>query len=267
MIISFYERIEYLKLLFAGLNRQTYKNFEVVIADDGSGTNVVQQIENITKQSPFPVTHVWHEKIGFRKNKILNTAIEASNTDYLIFIDGDCIPHSEFIKEHIKYRQEGICLTGRRVNLSRAITEKLTIEKIKNGYLEKKLLHLIADSIRGNSSHVEKGIYFKMNFLREFVNKKKRGLLGCNFSVHKKDIFGINGFDERYEAPSIGEDSDVQYRLELTGVEIKSLNNIALQYHLYHSLQPRLQTNLDLFAEIKSSKKAFTHYWIKQNKE
>lgn len=267
LIISFYKKIDYLKLLLVALEKQTFKDFEVIIADDGSDVTVVQEIQRISRNTPFSVTHVWQEKLGFRKNKILNTAIKTSVSDYLIFIDGDCIPHSEFIKEHINFRKKGICLTGRRVNLSRAITGKLTPEKIKSGYLENIISSLIADSIFGNSSHAEKGFYIKSNFLRNFVNKKKRGLLGCNFSIYKEDILKVNGFDERYEAPSIGEDSDVQYRLELTGVEIKSLNNIAVQYHLYHELQPRLQINLDLLEQVKSSREAFTHYGIKQVKE
>lgn len=59
-------------------------------------------------------------------------------------------------------------------------------------------------------------------------------------------MIDINGFDERYEAASIGEDSDVEYRLGLIGVKVKSLNHIAVQYHLYHKLQERPQKNLDL---------------------
>jgi hypothetical protein len=93
---------------------------------------------------------------------------------------------------------------------------------------------------------------------------KKRGILGCNFSIHKKDLLNINGFDERYEAPSIGEDSDIQFRLELTGVQIKSLNNIAVQYHLYHKLQERPQKNLDLFQEVKKMRLSFTPFGINQ---
>lgn len=76
----------------------------------------------------------------------------------------------------------------------------------------------------------------------------------------------INGFDERYEAPSVGEDSDVQFRLELIGVEIKSLNNIAVQYHLYHKLQPRPDENLRLFEKVKNESTPFTPFGIKKNK-
>jgi hypothetical protein len=87
-------------------------------------------------------------------------------------------------------------------------------------------------------------------------------LLGCNFSLYKKDILAINGFDERYEAPSIGEDSDVEFRLGLNGVKVKSLNHIAVQYHLYHKLQERLQKNLDLFEEVKKSSIAYTPFGL-----
>ena len=111
---------------------------------------------------------------------------------------------------------------------------------------------------------VERGFYIKNKFVRKLLNRKKRGLLGCNFSLHKKDMLAVNGFDERYELPSIGEDSDVQYRLELLNVEIVSLGNIAVQYHLYHKLQERPQKNLDLFAEVKKKRLFFTPFGIKK---
>jgi hypothetical protein len=100
--------------------------------------------------------------------------------------------------------------------------------------------------------------------LRKIFNKKERGLLGCNFSLFKEDMLNINGFDERYEAPSIGEDSDVQFRLELNGIKIVSLNHIAVQYHLYHKLLERPQENLALFNKIKEEKLALTPYGIKK---
>ncbi|MCX8056675.1 MAG: glycosyltransferase [Ignavibacteria bacterium] len=265
LIISFYNRIDYLKLVFAGLEIQTFSDFEVIIADDGSNENVVNQLQSLIKKLNFPVKHIWQEDKGFRKNKILNKAILTSETDYLVFIDGDCIPHSEFLKEHFFNREEKICLTGRRVNLSKKITDKLTEELIKNKFLERNSLLLFFDSIFGETVDFEKSIYLKSTLFRNFVNKKNRGLLGCNFSIHKKDIIEVNGFDERYIYPSIGEDSDLQFRLELNGVKIKSLNNIAIQYHLYHKLQDRREENLLLFEQVKNSQIAFTPYGIKKS--
>lgn len=262
LIISFYNRIDFLKLVFAGLKRQTFKNFEVIIADDGSKEEVVNEIEKLSREINFPIAHIWQEDKGFRKNKILNQAIVNSNSTYLIFIDGDCIPHRDFIAEHFSHRQLNICLTGRRVNLSQKLSESLSTKKVKEGILENQFF-LLKDGLLGKSTDVEKGFFIRNKFLRKYFNKKKRGLLGCNFSIYKNDLLIINGFDERYIAPSIGEDSDVQFRLELAGVRVRSLNNIAVQYHLYHKLQPRPIENLRLFETVKTEKQAFSKFGIK----
>lgn len=262
LIISFYNRIDFLKLVFAGLKRQTFKNFEVIIADDGSKEEVVHEIEKISREINFPIAHIWQGDKGFRKNKILNQAVINSNSPYLIFIDGDCIPHRDFIAEHFRHRQLNICLTGRRVNLSQKLSESLSTKKVKDGILEN-YFFLLKDGLLGKSTDVEKGFFIRNKFLRKYFNKKKRGLLGCNFSIHKNDLLSINGFDERYIAPSIGEDSDVQFRLELAGVLVRSLNNIAVQYHLYHKLQPRPIENLRLFETVKIEKQAFSRFGIK----
>ena len=264
VIISFYQKIEYLKLVLAGFERQSEREFEIIIADDGSNSSISNQIEELSRVISYPVLHVWQEDKGFRKNKILNRAVASSNSDYIIFVDGDCVPHFRFVEEHFKSSERKICFTGRRVNLSQKFTDKLKEGNVKKGYLEKNLHLMIFDGLFGKSNYVEKGFYVKNNFLRKIFNRKKRGLLGCNFSLFKEDLLSINGFDERYEAPSIGEDSDIQFRLELNGVKIKSLNNIAVQYHLYHKLQPRLKKNLDLFNNIKSEKTAFTKFGIKK---
>ena len=264
VIISVYNKFNYLQLVLAGFENQSIRDYEIIIADDGSTPEFIKSVKIISNTFPVPIHHVWQEDKGFRKNKILNKAIIASNSDYLIFIDGDCVPHSEFVNEHVENSGRNICLTGRRVNLSKKITDQLSTDLIKDGYLEKMKIKFISDAVFGESNYLEKGFYAKNKLLRKFLNKKNRGLLGCNFSLFKDDMLKINGFDERYEAPSIGEDSDVQYRLELLGMKIKSLNNIAVQYHLYHKLQERPQKNLDLFNKVKESGIVFTPFGIKQ---
>jgi glycosyltransferase involved in cell wall biosynthesis len=253
-----------LRLVLAGLEIQTADGFEIIIADDGSSPEVVDQLKTIINESQLAIKHIWQEDKGFRKNKILNQAILKAESDYIIFIDGDCIPHSEFVREQITNRQKQTALTGRRVNLSERITSKLTPAKVRDGYLEKNFYSVIWDGLFGKSYDVEKGFYVKSKIVREFINRKKRGLLGCNMSMNKSDLIAVNGFDERYEAPSIGEDSDLQYRLELNGVHIKSLNNIAVQYHLHHKLLPRKEENLKLFEEVKSNGSSFTKHGIKK---
>ena len=262
IIAAFYNKIDYLKLVLAGFERQTTKEFELIIADDGSVENVVAEINNIQTSCSFPIKHVWQEDNGFRKNKILNKAINEAKSDYLIFIDADCVPHRGFVEGHLNFADENISLTGRRVNLSEKITSVLSEQNVREGYLEKKFFKQAVNGIFGESVDVEKGIYIHNKFLLSLFNKKNRGLLGCNFSLFKNDLTKINGFDERYEAPSIGEDSDVQFRLELSGVKIKSIKHVAVQYHLFHKLQERPQRNLALFDEVQKNKLAFTPFGL-----
>ena len=264
VIISVYNNSDYLKLVFAGLQRQTFKDFDIIIADDGSEEGFVNGIKMLSREIDYSLIHLWQEDKGFRKNKILNRAIVASNSDYLVFTDGDCIPHKNFIKEHFENRANGLCLTGRRVNLSQKITNRLNAENVYDGFLEKRKVTLTIDGIIGSSTDIEKGFYFENKFIRNILNKKKRGLLGSNFSIHKKELIAINGFDERYEEPSIGEDSDLQFRLELNNVQIRSLNNIAIQYHLFHNILPRPENNMLIFENVKKLKEYFTPYGIKQ---
>src|SRR5688572_4956723 len=97
LIISLYNKLEYLKMIEAALQRQSFRDFEVVVADDGSKPEVVEGIKDLMNSSPIAFQHCWHEDLGFRKTKILNEAIRKSRSAYLIFIDGDCIPHTHFI--------------------------------------------------------------------------------------------------------------------------------------------------------------------------
>ncbi|MBT8377593.1 MAG: glycosyltransferase [Ignavibacteria bacterium] len=258
VIAAFYNRLDYLKFVLAGLERQTEKKFELIIADDGSQKEISNEIKKISNYYSFQIKQVWHEDKGFRKNKILNSAIRNSRADYLIFIDADCVPHRAFIEAHLNFSKPNTSLTGRRVNLSQKITSQLTEGKVRDGILENSSLKLLLDSVFGKTNYLEKGIYFKNRFLLNFFNRKTRGLLGCNFSLFKEDIFKVNGFDERYGLPSIGEDSDIQFRLELAGLKIKSVNHSAIQYHLYHEPQTRSAENLKLFEQLKKNKICYT---------
>ncbi|NIA28647.1 MAG: glycosyltransferase [Actinobacteria bacterium] len=264
VIISFYNRIDYLRLVFASLERQTYDNFEVIIADDGSEEAVKKEVGKLQHPAPFRTQYIWQEDLGFRKNKILNRAITAAKSPYLIFIDGDCILHKEFIREHYDHQEQKVCLTGRRVNLSHKISSRITPRQVRNSYMDTHFRQFFLNSICGKTRYAEKGLYISNPLIRRLINKKNRTLLGSNFSLHKSDLLDINGFDERYELPSIGEDTDLEYRLNLNGVKTHSLNNIAIQYHLYHPVQPRLQENLELFYNVQASDCSYTPFGINQ---
>lgn len=249
LIISVYNKVNYLELALAAVARQTWENFEIIIADDGSGQEMKDFINNYRLTSKFHVRHIWQEDSGFRKNKILNEAIKSAATSYLIFIDGDCVPHRCFVEAHLSEREANSVLCGSRVMLSENITNSLTPEKIINGYLDKINLDMLSDAIKGKATRLEEGIFIKNELIRRIKNRKKASILGSNFSIEKKYLEMINGFNEDYIGPGLGEDTDIQFRLRLQNINFKSVKNYAILYHLYHSKTVESTENQKILAE------------------
>ncbi len=253
LIIAVYNKPEILRLVLAACTRQSYRNFEIIIADDGSGPGVRSVVDDARLRSQLPITHLWHEDTGWRKNTMLNNAIRASASDYLVFIDGDCIPGRDFLQDHHTEREERKTLLGRRVETSKRWSEALTEETIRSGRFERYGWQEWCDAFRGNALRIEDGIRIPSAPLRRLLLRRVRGMLGSNFSVAKRHLLAINGFDELYDGPGCGEDSDIEYRLSLIGVTGKSLRNLAIQYHVWHPLTKGSDACWDRFELVKKS--------------
>ncbi|MCI0331078.1 MAG: glycosyltransferase [candidate division Zixibacteria bacterium] len=234
-IIAVYNKPDILRLVLAACARQSFTDFEVIVADDGSGPAVREVVAEAQGQYPYPLTHLWQEDKGWCKNAILNAAIRASRSDYLVFTDGDCLPSRHFLSDHARERGEGKILLGRRVETSERWSKSLTLEKIESGRFERLGFREWADGLMGCGRRLEDGIRIQNRLGRKLLKRDAHRILGSNFSVAKKHLEEINGFDEDYSGPGSGEDSDLQYRLSLVGVTGKSLRNLAIQFHVYHS--------------------------------
>lgn len=264
VIISFYNKSELLQYIFAGLEKQTFTDFEVIISDDGSRESVVAEVRKMMEASPLKTQHVWHEDNGFRKNSILNKSVMKSQGEYLVFIDGDCLPHPKFLEEHWKLRQKGVTVAGRRINLSANISNQISVKKIKDGYLGGKITYdIVMDAIRHNNPHWENAIRIQNGFLRKvFLKAKDKGILGCNFGLHKSDLLDVNGFDERFVHPGCGEDSDIDIRLRNAGKVTKMYKHLITVYHIFHPILNTEGAEWYLYEEHKRNKVGYTPYGI-----
>lgn len=240
IIIAYYKRLPFLDLILQSLANQSEQDFEVVIAEDDNDVSTLEFLKKQRTKYSFPIEHVSHENAGFRKNRILNKAILKAKSDYLIFVDGDCVLHKHFVKEHLKNISEKMALFGRRLMLS----EKLTNKSLK----ENTLKHLtFFNFITTKCKILEAGIYLP------FISTKKNyGILGCHWSAHKEDLMAINGYDEDYILAGIGEDVDIEWRMKESGIKFKSLKFKAIQYHLNHALNYTSDAeNIELLKEKK----------------
>lgn len=246
VVISYYKALENLKLILAGLQRQSDMRFEAIISEDDNNPETIAFISNSSGNYDFPIVHVNQaEDLGFRKTMMLNKSIKASTTDFLIFIDGDCIPARHFIKEYIRNATEGCMLWGRRVMLG---------EKFSKKVLDSRDIQQINfwSILFSDSQKIKEAIYsphIKLAF-------KTRGLVGCNWGIMKKHLVDINGYDEDYVLPVAGEDNDIEWRLEANNIGKKSVKNKAIVYHLYHPRsysQEGIETNTKiLLAKMKA---------------
>lgn len=266
LIIAVYNKPENLRLILAACNRQTFKDFEVIIADDGSGRQIADLVYDSRKKYEFVIKYLWHEDEGWRKNTMLNKAIRASDSDYLVFMDGDCVPHGRFLEDHFAEREEGKVLCGRRVEMSERWSGQLTIEQIESRNYERIGLVELWENITHKTLNIEEGLRLNSKLLSKTFHPKVRGILGSNFSIFKKDLEAINGFDELYNGPGCGEDSDIQFRLSLVGVGCKPLRHKGIQFHIYHPRTLGSQACIRRFEEVKQKGEFWCEHGLSQKK-
>jgi glycosyltransferase involved in cell wall biosynthesis len=253
LIISTYNWKEALELTFLSLLNQSQNPFEVIIADDGSKKDTKELIKSYKDRFSFPLIHVWHEDKGFRLSEIRNKAIDKSNGNYIIQIDGDIILHKDFIKDHINNAKRGYFISGSRVLLGKKISK--TILKIKKYHI-----NYNTDDIKNKHYTLRLPLISKM-LLSPSDNMQKviRRIRGCNMSFWKKDLLKVNGYDQDI----IGwgrEDSEISARLINYGLKQLKLKFSGIQYHIYHQTQAKdsLNTNNSILEKTIKNKRIFT---------
>ncbi len=88
IITSSWNREKYLKKLTHSLKKQTFKNFEWIIGNDGSKDNTDKLIKEFSKKVKFKITYVNSSKrIG--KAKLLNIMLTKVRGKYIVECDSD----------------------------------------------------------------------------------------------------------------------------------------------------------------------------------
>ena len=122
VIVTTYNRPDALAALLDGYLHQDDRDFEVVIADDGSTDEVRRVVESYAQRAPFALTHLWHEDRGFRAATMRNRGLAATHARYLIYTDADCVPSRDFVSRHRQLAEPGYFLSGNRILLSESFT-------------------------------------------------------------------------------------------------------------------------------------------------
>ena len=232
VIITTYNAVDWLQKVLIGYSVQTESDFEIVIADDGSTSETKDLISKLSSKFKNPIIHVWHEDHGFQKTKILNKAILKSNSDYLIFTDGDCIPRKDFVEIHIKYREIGYFLSGGYFKLPLSISKLISEKDI----IDTNCFKLSWLKINGFKLNFKSIKLTNNRYIAQFMNwitPTKRSWNGHNSSGWKNDILAVNGFNNEMQYG--GEDREMGERMFNNGMLSKQIRYNAICVHLEHS--------------------------------
>lgn len=257
IIMTVYKNTIALKLILDALLNQTYKKFEVIIAEDEENIEVKILLKEYLQ---LDILHLSQVDNGVQKNIIQNKALAKASGDYLIFIDGDCVPYSTFIQSHVSLAQKKTVLSGRRVNLNSDFSDNLRNGTLLSINLEKNYFKYFS-LMKDKTVKYEQGIYFnpKGYIYKKLIKNLKRNvsILGCNFSCYKEDFIAINGFDESYVGTAIGDDTDLDWRFRASGCKLESCKNAANVFHLYHKVCQRSDylVKLELMKEREKDNK------------
>ncbi len=254
VIVSVYKDVEALGLIIDSLLNQTSEVDEIIISEDGNSDEMREYYTTISNPK---IRHLSQEDRGWQKNRALNRAINNSKSEYLIFIDGDCIPYPSFVESHLKLSKKDCVLCGRRTEPGERFSSLLRDKKLSvDEFVSKYFLNyfkLAKDKIR----HYDDGIFFDADSkILKFINRYKRKnnhIVGCNFSCFKSDLQKINGFDEDFTLPTTGEDSDIERRMRYFGIKMNSCRNSAIIIHLYHEkiFNPEITSKMEALMESK----------------
>ena len=250
VIVPTYNRPKALKKVLDGLVNQTCLPHEIIIADDGSTRETAMMLAPYLAQSDLCVHHVWQEDRGFRLSRIRNKAILKAQGDYLVMLDGDCIPEKHFIQDHLCLAERGCFFQGKRVIVNQKSEDQFTCLEMDS--FARRLVHAVKLDI-SNSHHI-----LRIPFWPAHRTPKLSGIRGCNMGFFKKDLVAVNGYNKAIQGWG-REDQEIVVRLYKYGLKRKENPFKAICYHLWHPENSRnnLEKNDMILEEAITSASSF----------
>jgi GT2 family glycosyltransferase len=275
IVITTYNRSDTMAAVLAGLAAQDDKHFEVILADDGSTQVHQDAMKAAALAIGLPVTHVWHPDVGFTASRVRNLGVAAATGSYIVLLDGDCVPETDFVRRHRQLMTPGCFVNGSRVMLSERLTRQVLAGRAQ--VYGRGSLFWLRQRVAGNANKL--GPLLR---LPDFAGRQStafvwKGIRSCNMGVWRSDYERVNGFDESF----VGwghEDADFVLRLHSAGITRKNGFFATEVYHLWHmeasrnaesknaaTVRERMRSGQVLptigYRECKDAKELVIHRW------
>lgn len=227
---------------------------EIIVADDGSGSDTGELIRKSSALFRFPLLHVWQENKGFRAGKIRNRGIVRSSGEYIILLDGDCVVNRHFVSDHLSLAEEGYFVQGKRVLVGKKAMPVFDHHHANSALA---LWKIALTGSLANTHHL-----IRLPDIMSIKNRKLAGIKSCNMGFFRKDVLAVNGFNEDYVGWG-NEDSDLACRFIKYGLTKKTAPFRAICFHLWHPTNKALgDLNKKLLDDTISSGAYFCEHGI-----
>jgi glycosyltransferase involved in cell wall biosynthesis len=251
VVVATYEWPAALDAVLFGLSEQSDPDFDVVVADDGSGPETAAVVEEWKAVFGPRLQHVRQPDEGFRLARVKNAGVVAARGDFLVVIDGDAIPRRTFVSALRSSATAGWFVAGKRLELDAELSRDVLADRLpvhrwsyarwlRHGRHAKPLSALTARDRRRPGR----------DGLPEFVPHGNR--YGVLLGVSRRDLERTNGFDMRYEDWG-EEDVDLSVRLYRLGLRCGWPGPGGTLLHLWHESRKRAGPNRGLLDETRSA--------------
>lgn len=244
VIVSTYDRPDALDAVLRSLAAQTYRRFEIVVADDGSGPDTRELVERHTEESGLDLRHVRQEDRGYRLAAIRNRSAAATEQPYLIFLDGDCLVRPDYVERHARLAEPGHFVHGSRVRLDPGLSRTAIEQGPRIGRWS--AARWLVEWLRGRVDRFAPLLRVPLGPLRRMSPRRWRGVKGCNLALWRSDFLAVNGFDDGFRGWGF-EDNDLVVRLIRNGVRRREGRYAVPVLHLWHELRPPDPANRERF--------------------
>lgn len=249
-----------LNKVLTGFAMQRFRDFEIIITGMEPADERRRLIQPFQKE--FKSLTYLESSTEQNKATLLNKAIQASKSEYLVFTESNCIPRKDFLEIHHQRREETFFLSGGQFKLA---------PHIHQGMQEKH----IQEQICFECSWLRRqGLKFSLKNQQLSRNRIKSNIMNAllpgkaswnhhNVSCWKKDLLDINGFDEHIA--QIDQARDLCQRLhnnDIRGIKVHfnaiclHLNRQAAESQMRSPLRPAA------LKPIRSGDPVWTQYGI-----
>ncbi len=249
VIVTTYNRSDYLRLSLASIEMQTVRPLEVIIADDGSDPEHAQVIEELISRSSLRVVHVRQPHHGFRAAANRNNAARRAAGEHLFFTDGDAVLLPDVLERHCAAARPRRWVSGFCVRLTPEETAGVTEARIRAGGLEElwpgprdpRVQSLVDDAAKFRRRARRSWFWRREPRMRRFR------LITMQASMPRAAFEAVNGFDEEFRGWG-DEDLDLGLRLQIAGLRACTVLDTGRVLHLYHEALPRGADNRARYA-------------------